>query len=262
MAEEKLEQNGGSGGQKDPDPDKKAGDPGGDPNDPNRAAGDLNPGDSGDPGKGGEAIVNFIDSIPEADREGFGDFEGKTVDEFVKHYKGLQDGKITIPDAYEAVESIEIKNQGNYDALTKFCKDDLGLTQDQFAKLLPAMVQRDQAVVSEFQKSVTDMNEAELNKVMAEQAETAKASLTKEWGGDYEKKTTAASGLVAALSDDDFVEYLAETGLGNDPRMLKAFYKLSTLISEDNFVEGKINENDVRRDPQTGKPILKFKSMD
>jgi hypothetical protein len=252
MPEEKLDQNGGSGGQKDPGLNVNVNDPGGDPK----------PGEGGNPGDGGEAVVNFIDSIPEADREGFGDFEGKTVDEFVKHYKGLQDGKITIPDSYEAIENIEIKHQGNYDTLTKFCKDDLGLTQGQFAKLLPAMVQRDQAVLSEFEKSVTDMNEAELDKVMTEQAETAKASLTQEWGGDYEKKTAAASGLVAALSDDDFVEYLSETGLGNDPRMLKAFYKLSTFISEDNFVEGKIVENDVRRDPQTGKPILKFKSMD
>ena len=206
--------------------------------------------------------TDFIDSIPEADREGFGDFQGKTVDEFVKHYKGLQDGKITVPDTYEAIESIEIKNQGNYDALTKFCKDDLGLTQGQFAKLLPAMVQRDQAVLDAFQKSVTDKNAEELNKVIEKEAEKAKETLTKEWGGDYDEKTAAASGLVAALADKDFVEYLTETGLGNDPRMLKAFYKLSTYISEDNFVEGKITENDVRRDPQTGKPILKFKSMD
>ena len=247
MAEENLDQNGGSSGQNDPDPNVNPGGSGGDPK----------PGD-GD----GEAIVSFIDSIPEADREGFGDFQGKTVDEFVKHYKGLQDGKITVPETYEAIENIDIKNQGNYDTLTKFCKDDLGLTQDQFAKLLPAMVQRDQAAFDEFQKAVTDKNNEKMETEMAKQADEAKASLTKEWGGDYDKKTEAASGLVAALADEDFMDYLSETGLGNDPRMLKAFYKLSTFISEDSFVDGVIEENDVRRDPQTGKPMLKFKSMD
>ena len=257
MAEENLDQNGGGSGQQDPEPNTanpngnlESGDSGGDP------------GEGSNPGKGGEAIVNFIDSIPETDRGNFEDFKGKTVEDFAKHYKTLQDGKVVIPEAYEAVESIEIKNQGNYAQLTKFCKDDLGLTQDQFSKLLPAMVQRDQAVLSEFQKSVTDANNAELEKVMETEAKEAKAALTKEWGGDYEKKVAAASGLVAALADDDLVEYLSERGLGNDPRMLKAIHKLSTYISEDNFVEGKINENDVRRDPQTGKPILKFKSMD
>ena len=253
MAEENLELNGGSGGQQDPDPNV-------DPNaDPDGSGDGGKPGGDGD---GGGGDPSFIDSIPEADREGFGDFQGKTVDEFVKHYKTLQDGKVTVPDNYEAVESIEIKNQDNYDALTKFCKEDLGLTQGQFAKLLPAMVQRDQAVLNEFQKSVTDMNDKEIDKLLAEEADTAKETLTKEWGGDYEKKTAAATGLVAALADEDFVDFLSETGLGNDPRMLKAFYKLSTYISEDNFVEGKVDENDVRRDPQTGKPILKFKSMD
>ena len=262
MAEDNLDDlNGGSGGQQDPDPNVKTNDPGGDLKPGDGAGGDLKPGE-GDGDDGGEAIVNFIDSIPEADREGFGDFQGKTVDEFVKHYKGLQDGKITVPDTYEAIKSIEIKNQGNYDALTKFCKDDLGLTQGQFAKLLPAMVQRDQAVLNEFEKSMTDKNSESIEKEMAKQADEAKVELTKEWGGDYDKKTAAASGLVKALADEDFVNYLSETGLGNDPRMLKAFYKLSTFISEDNFVDGVIEENDVRRDPQTGKPILKFKSMD
>ena len=261
MAEENLDQNGGSSGDNNSpdlkvnaDGDLKLGD---------GADGELKTGGDGDAGNdGGEAIINFIDSIPEADREGFGDFQGKTVDEFVKHYKTLQDGKVVVPEAYDALENITIKNQGNYDQLTKFCKDDLGLTQGQFAKLLPAMVQRDQAVLDEFQKSVTNKNTEELNKIMDKEAEEAKETLTREWGGDYEKKTSAASGLVTALADEDFVEFLTETGLGNDPRMLKAFYKLSTYISEDNFVEGKINENDVRRDPQTGKPILKFKSMD
>jgi len=257
MAEEKIDQNSGGSGQRDPDLNEADGSQG-DPNLNNGAAGNSGGAGDGD----GEAIVSFIDSIPEADREEFGDFQGKTVDEFVAHYKTLQDGKITVPDNYEALESIEIKNQGNYDALTKFCKDDLGLTQDQFAKLLPAMVQRDQTVLSEFEKSVTDMNDAELDKVLAESAETCKAELTQEWGGDYERKSAAASGLVKALSDDDFVDYLAETGLGNDPRMLKAFYKLSTFIAEDNFVDGAIGENDVKRDPQTGAPMLKFNKMD
>ena len=261
MPEENLDQNGGSGGDNNsPDPNGNVNDP--DPNKGDDGGDDGNDGNNGDDGNAGNDPVGFIDSIPEGDREGFGDFTGKTVDEFVKHYKTLQDGKIVIPEAYEAIESVDIKNQGNYDQLTKFCKDDLGLTQDQFAKLLPAMVQRDQAVLDEFQKSVTKMKEGELDKILEEGEKTAKEELTKEWGGDYDKKTAAASGLVAALADTDFVEYLTETGLGNDPRMLKAFYKLSTYISEDSFVEGKIVENDVRRDPPTGKPILKFKSLD
>jgi len=259
MPEIVIDQNSGSGGQQDPDPNV-VNDPVADPKPVEGAAeGTV----SETPGEAGaEQIPSFIDGIPEADREGFGDFQGKSVDEFVTHYKSLQDGKIVIPEAYEAVETIEIKNQDNYDALSKFCKEDLGLTQDQFSKLLPAMVTRDQAVLNEFQKSVTDMNEAELNKAMTEAAEEAKSTLTQEWGGDYEKKTAAATGLVKALSDDDFVDYLAETGLGNDPRMLKAFYKLSTFISEDSFIDGAIEENDVRRDPVTGSPMLKFKKMD
>jgi len=74
-------------------------------------------------------------------------------------YKTLKDGQVIVPEAYEAVDKIEIKNQANYDQLTAFCKTELGLTQAQFAKLLPAMVQRDQAVLNEFQKSVTNFND-------------------------------------------------------------------------------------------------------
>lgn len=214
-----------------------------------------------DPNKVVVDPVNFIDSIPEAERAHFKEFDGKGVDDFVKHYKTLKDGQVVIPEAYEPVDTVEIKNQGNYDQLTTFCKNELGLTQAQFAKLLPAMVQRDQSVLNEFQKSVTSFNDAEFGKLLEEQETAAKDSLTREWGGEYGTKVAKASGLVAALADDDFVEYLTETGLGNDPRMLKAFYKLSTYISEDSFIEGKVDDNDVRRDPQTGAPMLKFKKM-
>ncbi len=260
MPEIELDQNSGSGGQQDPEPNV-VNDPNADPNNVDGAADGSGDGDPGEAGKKGNDPISFMDGIPEADREGFGDFQGKTVGEFVKHYKSLQDGKITIPDTYEPIENIEVKNQGNYDALSKFCKEDLGLTQDQFSKLLPAMVTRDQTVLNEFQKSVTDMNEAELDKVLTEEAEAAKATLMQEWGGTCEARTAAATGLVKALSDDDFVDYLAETGLGNDPRMLKAFYKLSTYISEDSFIDGAIEENDVERDI-TGAPMLKFGKMD
>lgn len=226
--------------------------------DPNVA---VDPNVVADPLPGGDA-VDFYNYIPEADRGSFKDFEGKDIGDFVKHYKTLQDGQVVVPEAYEPVESVEIKNQGNYDQLSEFCKAELGLTQEQFSKLLPAMVQRDQSVLDEFQKSVKDFNEEDFGKLLAEEETAAKDSLTREWGGEYDTKVAKASGLVAALSDDEFVEYLAETGLGNDPRMLKAFYKLSTYISEDSFIEGHVEENDVRRDPQTGAPMLKFKKMD
>ena len=244
--------NGGGGGQiTDPDPKIVV--------DPNVV---VDPKVVVDPLPGADDKSVFYNSIPEANRGDFKDFEGKDVGEFVKHYKALKDGQVVVPESYEPVEAIEIKNQGNYDQLTTFCKTELGLTQAQFAKLLPAMVQRDQAVLNEFQKSVTSFNDGEFDKLLAEEETAAKDSLTREWGGEYGTKVAKASGLVAALADDDFVEYLTETGLGNDPRMLKAFYRLSTYISEDSFIEGKVDDNDVRRDPQTGAPMLKFKKMD
>ena len=121
MADENLDQNGGGGGQSDPDPNVNANSADGDPKPGDGAGDDPKPGGDGDAGNdGGDPIINFIDSIPETDREGFGDFQGKTVDEFVKHYKTLQDGKVVVPEAYDPLETITIKNQGNYDQLTKF----------------------------------------------------------------------------------------------------------------------------------------------
>ena len=61
--------------------------------------------------------------------------------------------------------------------------------------------------------------------------------LKKDWGGAYEAKVKAAQAAVAHFTDTDFKEYLDESGLGNDPNLIKTFAKIGETLTEDQFKE-------------------------
>lgn len=76
--------------------------------------------------------------------------------------------------------------------------------------------------------------EAEQQKV-----QEALGSLKNEWGDAYDSKIRAAKATVDLVGDDDFRAYLNETGLGNDPNVIKAFAKIGeSALSEDKVIAG------------------------
>lgn len=68
--------------------------------------------------------------------------------------------------------------------------------------------------------------------------ETTK-TLRKEWGDDFDANVRLMRKALATFGDEEFTEYLDESGLGNDPRMVKAFLKIGQAIVDDQLANGK-----------------------
>lgn len=63
--------------------------------------------------------------------------------------------------------------------------------------------------------------------------ETEKA-MRKEFGSDYESAIANASKIVQ-MGGEDLAAWLDETGAGNDPRFVRVFTKLGSMVSEDSI---------------------------
>lgn len=84
---------------------------------------------------------------------------------------------------------------------------------------------------SHVDKVISD-NETENKKVFEESVN----GLKKEWGNGYERKLQAASGLFNSIADEDSKKIFNESGLGNNPVVIKMFAKLAEQMGEDKFV--------------------------
>jgi hypothetical protein len=79
-------------------------------------------------------------------------------------------------------------------------------------------------------------NKAELDRMTEESTRTQQErmeELKKEWGEGYEKNILKAQAAFKEFGDDDVKSYLEETGLGNDPKLIKLFSKIGDTLSED-----------------------------
>lgn len=81
-------------------------------------------------------------------------------------------------------------------------------------------------------EKVISTNEAENKRLFEESVN----GLKKEWGQGYERKLQAASGLFNQLADEDSKKVFNESGLGNNPAVIKLFAKLAEQMGEDKFV--------------------------
>lgn len=116
----------------------------------------------------------------------------------------------------------------------------------------------DDELVSQYQKKFYELglskkqgealfnlyNENVVNKIngLTADAEKRRADtqllLKKEWGQAYDQNLNMAKNVIKELGDPDLIPFLEETGLGNDPRIVKIFYNIATKTSEDNFKSG------------------------
>lgn len=81
-------------------------------------------------------------------------------------------------------------------------------------------------------EGVIQNNESENKRAFEESL----GNLKKEWGQGYDKKIQAASGLFKSLADEDTVKFFNESGVGNNPTVIKLFAKLAEQLGEDKFV--------------------------
>ncbi len=121
----------------------------------------------------------------------------------------------TLPDGYKLDGEIGDK----FKAVAK----DLDLTQEQAQKLIDLDVQR---VTAQTQQ---------LHATSAAWVDATKAD--KEIGGDNLNANLAvAQKALAAFGTPELKNLLQETGLGNNPEIIRAFYRAGKAIGEDSFV--------------------------
>lgn len=66
----------------------------------------------------------------------------------------------------------------------------------------------------------------------------AEEELKKELGDKYEEVFKQTANVLKKVSDDGFIKFLNESGVGNDPRFVKAMYKLINMPLEDRLETG------------------------
>ena len=85
-----------------------------------------------------------------------------------------------------------------------------------------------------------EWNQLQLKGIEAEEAarkeafEAVEKELHKEYGADYESVVANAARIIK-LGGEDLQGWLDETGAGNDPRFVRVFAKLGSMISEDSI---------------------------
>lgn len=62
-------------------------------------------------------------------------------------------------------------------------------------------------------------------------------SLEKEWGAGFEKNIQAAKMVVKEFGNAEVIDYLNETGLGDDPKLVKFLAQIGQNLKEDSFKE-------------------------
>jgi hypothetical protein len=72
--------------------------------------------------------------------------------------------------------------------------------------------------------------------------------MKRELGDNYKPRMQAAQRVVKSVMGEEFSQYLDESGLGNDARMIRAMIKLSDVISEDALPHGKAAGTPAKKD--------------
>lgn len=85
-----------------------------------------------------------------------------------------------------------------------------------------------------FNEQVQSANEV-AQKQAQEELQQELQGLQKEWGAGYEKKIATAQKAFGMFADEDITNYLNETGLANDTKLIKLFAKIGESLNEDTF---------------------------
>lgn len=137
--------------------------------------------------------------------------------------------EFTLPDGFQMDEA-------GLTAFSEFAKD-LNMPQEAAQKMLekmgPAMQARQAEAIS------------------AVQNQWKEASTTdKEFGGEKLNENLAvAKKALDTFGTPELSKLLKETGLGNNPEIIRAFYRAGKAISEDSFVAGAQGRPSAMRDP-------------
>lgn len=161
------------------------------------------------------------DKPSEGEKPKEGDGKAKAEEEKDKKADGA-------PEAYEfkAPEGQEL----DADAVKQFepIARELNLNQEQAQKLVDLYGSK---VMPQLMKQQAEV----WQKQTADWADAAKTD--KEYGGDkFEANMTRAKQALEKFGTPELREYLESTGMGNNPELIRAFYKVGAAMSEDTLV--------------------------
>jgi len=199
-----------------------------------------------------EAETNWKDALPEEVREDPSMQAIQSVDNLAKSYVNAQkmvgSDKIIVPNKYaEDNEWNDVftklglpEKSDDYDLTFKetddFNKEFFGNFKDTAhgAGILPKQAQKLYDWYSETNTKMID----DYNKERQVNEQKAIDGLKSEWGSAYDSKLKAAHAAVNHYGDDKLTAFLDETGLGNNPNLIKAFSRMGESLSEDTFSDG------------------------
>lgn len=114
---------------------------------------------------------------------------------------------------------------------------DMGVAKEyaELAKSLGLTQEQAQGQIGFYQKAQEQM----VAKVSEQWAQQSKAD--KEFGGDkFDENLAIASKAIDAFATPELKGLLNSTGLGNNPDMIRAFYRAGLLLKEDSVVPGEV----------------------
>ena len=79
--------------------------------------------------------------------------------------------------------------------------------------------------------------------------EDSMRTLQTDWGTAFESKISSARAAVNHFGDENLKSYLDESGLGNDPSLIKVFSKIGETLSDDSF-KGEADTGNYGRTPE------------
>jgi len=128
-------------------------------------------------------------------------------------------GRPEKPDGYTAKIEGDAMDAAAFDAF-KAQAHELGITNAQLEGLTKWYAATGQQTMQQLEAADKAAREA------------ADLALKQEWGGAYGDKIDAAAEMAAKFGGEELDGYLKETGLGNDPRMLKAWAAVADAMGE------------------------------
>ena len=179
----------------------------------------------------GDGNGNWYDGLPE-EAQGF-ENAGAYIKDFQSKHGAPEEYEINAPDGYE-LNSDEVER-------VKVVAKELGLSNQQLQSMVKYDLKRNVAL-------------REAQKAALTKAET---DLKADWGNEYNDNLRTAKEGMRRVFDDDFINFLESSGLGNHPEMIKGMHKLGIATSEDSIGINSINRPAVRKTrDDMGIPII------
>lgn len=152
----------------------------------------------------------------------------RTPDEYKEVYKRLgmpeDPSKYNVPMPEDLPEPL-LPDEQVMEGFKKTAYE-VGLSETQAAKLSEWYFQQQAGKFGEFQEMAQQKQQAAIGE------------LRNEWGQAFEEKARVAQRAAHVLGGDEFKSYLEQSGLGNDPKLVKVFAKVGEMMVEDNKLEG------------------------